>query len=74
MSSLGVGSQLLVTSPQDCGEVVETSPKQEGHFLELGTFRHQGKTCKVWGQGPHQQLQAQLVQLREDGCRRQKPR
>lgn len=33
MSSLGVGSQLLVTSPQDCSEVVEISPNQEGTSL-----------------------------------------
>lgn len=73
MDSLGEGSQLLVTGPQDCGEVVETSPKQEGTSLnwEYTDIKERPLSCfcKVWGQGPRQQLQAQLVRLHEDNCR-----
>lgn len=39
LGSLGAGSQLLASDPQDCGEVVEASPKREGASLD---WKHSG--------------------------------
>jgi hypothetical protein len=75
MGSLGAGSQLEVIDPQDCGEVVQTSPKQEGTSLN---WEHSGieerplRVAVRYGSKGHVS-NSRHMQFHEANCRSQEP-